>query len=113
MGIATLLFPGTERDSLDPPAPVSLDWGLASAVYYYRLYTKATGRTMATNQGSDRRKIHVDLPAELHKKLRVRAALEGLSIQAFVTRLVANAVGNMKLPEGGKGRGKGADHGRR
>jgi len=31
-----------------------------------------------------RRKIHVDLPQEIHRKLRVKAALEDVSMQAFV-----------------------------
>lgn len=45
-----------------------------------------------------RRKIHVDLPVELHQKLKIKAALSGLSMQAFVTRLVAEAVGQVRLP---------------
>ena len=53
---------------------------------------------MATKDGSQRRKIHVELPAELHRKLRVKAALEGLSIQALVTRLVGAAVTRVKIP---------------
>jgi hypothetical protein len=35
-----------------------------------------------------RRKIHVDLPEEIHRKLRVKAALEDVSMQAFVARVV-------------------------
>jgi len=31
-----------------------------------------------------RRKIRVDLPEEIHRKLRVKAALEDVSMQAFV-----------------------------
>ena len=31
-----------------------------------------------------RRKIHVDLPEDIHRKLRVKAALEDMSMQAFV-----------------------------
>lgn len=45
-----------------------------------------------------RRKIHVDLPAELHQKLRIKAALDGLSIQALVTRLIADACEAIRLP---------------
>jgi plasmid stability protein len=39
-----------------------------------------------------RRKIHVDLPEEIHRKLRVKAALEDMPMQAFVARVVAKAV---------------------
>ena len=45
-----------------------------------------------------RRKIHVDLPADLHQKLRIKAALEGLSIQALVTLLISAAVAGIKVP---------------
>jgi plasmid stability protein len=45
-----------------------------------------------------KRKIHVDLPAELHQKLRIKAALDGLSIQALVTRLVEAACDEITLP---------------
>ena len=46
-----------------------------------------------------RRKIHVDLPEEIHRKLRVKAALEDMSMQAFVSRVVAEAVKDVKLPK--------------
>jgi plasmid stability protein len=45
-----------------------------------------------------RRKIHVELPEEIHRKLRVKAALEDLSIQAFVTSVVTQAVREVELP---------------
>lgn len=45
-----------------------------------------------------RRKIHVGLPEEVHRKLRVKAALEDLSIQAFVTSVLAAAVREVELP---------------
>jgi predicted HicB family RNase H-like nuclease len=47
-----------------------------------------------------RRKIHVDLPEEIHRKLRVKAALEDVSMQAYVARVVEKAVKNVSLPEG-------------
>jgi plasmid stability protein len=53
---------------------------------------------MDTTSRSTRRKIHVDLPADLHQKLRIKAALEGLSIQALVSRLIGAAVRNIKVP---------------
>jgi predicted HicB family RNase H-like nuclease len=51
-----------------------------------------------------RRKIHVDLPEEIHRKLRVKAALEDVSMQAYVARVVEKAVKNVSLPEGGNRR---------
>jgi len=63
-----------------------------------RALTKATIR---------RRKIHVDLPEEIHRKLRVKAALEDVSMQAYVARVVEEAVKNVPLPEGNHRLGKG------
>jgi predicted HicB family RNase H-like nuclease len=46
-----------------------------------------------------RRKIHVDLPEEVHQKLRVKAALEDVSMQAFVARIVDEAVRDVVVPK--------------
>jgi predicted HicB family RNase H-like nuclease len=46
-----------------------------------------------------RRKIHVDLPEQMHQKLRVKAALEDVSMQAFVTRIVDEAVKDVVVPK--------------
>jgi plasmid stability protein len=48
------------------------------------------------------RKIHINLPEEVHKKLRVKAALEDVSIQAFVASVVAAAVSDVRLPRAGR-----------
>jgi predicted HicB family RNase H-like nuclease len=53
-----------------------------------------------------RRKIHVDLPQEIHRKLRVKAALEDVSMQAFVARVVERAVRDVPLPDGGNHRSR-------
>ncbi|MGO9267645.1 MAG: FitA-like ribbon-helix-helix domain-containing protein [Candidatus Binataceae bacterium] len=53
-----------------------------------------------------RRKIHVDLPEEIHRKLRVKAALEDVSMQAFVARVVARAVKDVPIPEDGNHRSR-------
>ena len=45
------------------------------------------------------RKIHVDLPEQMHQKLRVKAALEDVSMQAFVTRIVDEAVKDVVVPK--------------
>ena len=55
---------------------------------------------------SELRKIHIDLPAEIHKKLRVKAAWEDKSLQAFVCELVADAVRGVRLPKTTRGRRK-------
>lgn len=44
------------------------------------------------------RKIHVDLPEDVHRKLRVKAALEDTSIRAFVANLVGEAVKDVVIP---------------
>ena len=62
-------------------------------VYSYggeSLKRAATGR---------RRKIHIDLPADVHRKLRLKAVLEDMSMQAFVSSLVEEAVKDVTLPE--------------
>lgn len=53
-----------------------------------------------------RRKIHVDLPEDIHRKLRVKAALEDLSMQAFVARVVEKAVKDVPVPAGGNRRSR-------
>ena len=46
-----------------------------------------------------RRKIHVDLPEDVHQRLRVKAAMLDLSMQAFVTQVVERAVADVVLPK--------------
>lgn len=43
------------------------------------------------------RKIHVALPDDVHQKLRVKCALEDVTIQEFVSRLVALHVQDVEL----------------
>ena len=50
--------------------------------------TKAKTRT---------KKIHVDLPEEVHQRVRVKAALEDLSMQALVAEIVTKAVADVVL----------------
>ena len=50
------------------------------------------------------RKIHIDLPAEIHKRLRVKAAWEDKSLQTFVCELVTDAVRDVRLPKAAGGR---------
>ena len=65
------------------------------------------GVPMSPEAKPRRRKIHVDLPEEVHQKLRVKAALEDVSMQAFVARVVAEAVKGIALPVGGRKTTKG------
>ena len=46
-----------------------------------------------------RRKIHVDLPEDVHQRLRVKAALLDMSMQAFVTDVVKKEVADVVLPK--------------
>jgi hypothetical protein len=48
--------------------------------------------------GRPRRKIHVDLPEDIHQRLRVKAALLDMSMQAFVSDVVSRAVSDVVLP---------------
>ena len=48
------------------------------------------------------KKIHINLPEKVHKKLRVKAALEDVSIQAFVARVITAEVSDVRLPRAGR-----------
>lgn len=46
---------------------------------------KSKSKNPAKEQG---KKIHIRLPEELHKKVRVKCAYEDLSIQSYVEKLI-------------------------
>ncbi len=46
-----------------------------------------------------KRKIHIDLSESIHKRLRVKSALQDVSIQKFVEKLIADAVTDIQLEE--------------
>lgn len=50
------------------------------------------------SEESPLRKIHVDLPREVHRRLRVKAALEDVSLQALVVHVLSQAVKDVDLP---------------
>ena len=50
------------------------------------------------NAKQKERKIHVALPDEVHQKLRVKCALEDVTIQEYVSRLIAKDVQDVDLP---------------
>jgi hypothetical protein len=51
------------------------------------------------NELSTFRKIHIDIPRAVHQRLRVKAALEDVSLQALVARLLSEAVVDVQLPQ--------------
>jgi len=46
-----------------------------------------------------KKKIHIDLTPDIHQKLRVKVAIEDVSLQAFVENLVREAVKDVNVPE--------------
>lgn len=60
---------------------------------------------MGATQTTGRRKIHIDLPDDVHQKLRVKAALKDVSMQALVGQLVAKAVEDVTVPVIGEKKG--------
>lgn len=46
-----------------------------------------------------KRKIHIELAEEVHQKLRVKAALHDLSLQAYVEELIANSVQDIDVTQ--------------
>lgn len=43
------------------------------------------------------KQIHIRLSDEIHRKLRVRCAYEGLSVQEYVARLLTERVGGLRV----------------
>lgn len=50
------------------------------------------------------RRIHVNLPEEVHRRLRVKCALEDVTIQEFVASALARAVVDVSLPRPSAGK---------
>ena len=44
-----------------------------------------------------KRKIHIDLTEETHKRLRIKAAIKDESIQKFVEELISKAVKDVEI----------------
>ena len=44
------------------------------------------------------KKIHVDLPERVHQRVQIKAALEDVSMQTLVARIVTEAVADVVLP---------------
>ena len=60
---------------------------------------KRTGKTEARRGGKRPpiRKIHINLPEEVHKKLRVKCALEDVTIQEWVARLIERELRDLSV----------------
>jgi len=58
--------------------------------------TFAKERTM--NESHRRKKIHINLSESLHKKLRVKCALVGKTIQVLVSELIMDSVIDVVVP---------------
>lgn len=54
------------------------------------------------------RKIHITLPESVHQRLRIKCALEDLTIQDCVSSLISEAVRDISIVENGKAVMKGA-----
>jgi len=52
-----------------------------------------------TKDKAQTKKIHVDLPEEVHQRVRVKATLEDASMQTLVARIVTEAVADVILPK--------------
>jgi predicted HicB family RNase H-like nuclease len=52
---------------------------------------------MRTERPKDR-KIHIVVSDDVHQRLRIKCAIEDLSIQEFVARLLAEAVKDVRVP---------------
>jgi|GEM_PF-1888443 len=58
----------------------------------------AVKKQTKTNGG---RKVHITLPEETHQRLRIKCAIEDVTIQEFVARLIENSVAGVELMQNG------------
>jgi predicted HicB family RNase H-like nuclease len=52
---------------------------------------------------SSQKKIHINLPEEVHRKLRIKCALQDLSIQEFVSEIISKSVCGIQVVESDEG----------
>ena len=55
--------------------------------------------TQKNHQGKDERMIHIRLPADVHKRLRVRCLLHNTSMQDYVTSLIISDINDLDMSE--------------
>ena len=48
------------------------------------------------------KKLHLNIPEDIHQRLRVKCALNGCTMQDFVTQLIADAVSDVLLVSPGE-----------
>jgi hypothetical protein len=48
------------------------------------------------------KKLHLNIPEEIHQRLRVKCALKGCTMQDFVAQLIADAVSDVLLVSPGE-----------
>ena len=58
----------------------------------------AVKKQTKTNGG---RKVHITLPEETHQRLRIKCAIEDVTIQEFVARLIESSVAGVELMQNG------------
>jgi predicted HicB family RNase H-like nuclease len=65
------------------------------------MYRRYHGRAaMSAGPQSAARKIHVSLPEGVHRKLRIKCAIDDTSIQEYVSRLIERSVAGVKAEQG-------------
>nr|WP_319775892.1 hypothetical protein [uncultured Sphaerochaeta sp.] len=57
-----------------------------------------TKKQIKANSG---RKVHVTLSEKTHQQLRIKCAIEDVTIQGFVARLIENSVTNVEVMQNG------------
>ena len=60
--------------------------------------------TASTNEAklTPAKKLHLNIPEEIHQRLRVKCALTGSTMQDFVSQLIADAVSDVLLVSPGE-----------
>jgi len=53
-------------------------------------------------QPAHAKKLHLNIPEEIHQRLRVKCALDGCTMQDFVSQLIADAVSDVLLVSPGE-----------
>jgi hypothetical protein len=65
-------------------------------------------KTQKAQIDSKGKKIHITLHESIHQRLRIKCALEDLTIQDYVASLISEAVQNVAVVDNGKAVMKGA-----
>lgn len=61
--------------------------------------------SLANNSSElSQRKIHINLPEEIHQQLRIKCAVNDVSIQEFVAEIISRSVSGVRVVESGDGK---------